>query len=244
MSVVDALCVGRFCTTLQLASLGPALAVFNFVNYFFFFLNAATTVQVTRALACDDESGATKTLANAVIIAGSCGVALSVFLIVFAESLVGATGCVPELLPVAARYLRVRAMGQPVVLMSMVVQAGLLAQRDVITPLQVVATACVLNIAGDILLVPRLGATGAAWATLASQLVALPLMLRLASVRKRLPVQLRRPRLDDLGPFFTTAAPLFFFEMGTAKPCPSCPPRSYVCPSILALTPSIRQSSG
>lgn len=40
MSVVDALCCGRFCSTLELASLGPALAVFNFVNYFFFFLNA------------------------------------------------------------------------------------------------------------------------------------------------------------------------------------------------------------
>ena len=30
MSVVDALCVGNFCPTVELASLGPALAVFNF----------------------------------------------------------------------------------------------------------------------------------------------------------------------------------------------------------------------
>ena len=57
-------------------------------------------------------------------------------------------------------------MGQPVVLTSMVVQAGLLAQRDVLTPLQVISTACTLNIVGDIFLVPRLGASGAAWATL------------------------------------------------------------------------------
>lgn len=32
MSVVDAVCCGRFCSTIQLASLGPSLAVFNFVN--------------------------------------------------------------------------------------------------------------------------------------------------------------------------------------------------------------------
>lgn len=62
MSVVDALVVGRTASTLELASLGPALAVFNFVNYFFFFLSAATTVRVAAALSCSDEEAATTTL--------------------------------------------------------------------------------------------------------------------------------------------------------------------------------------
>lgn len=130
-------------------------------------------------------------------------------LFTLAEPLVAATGCVKELVPVAARYTRIRALGQPAVLSAMVFQTGLLAQRDVLTPLQVVSTACVFNIVGDLLLVPRLGATGAAWATLASQWVALPLMLRLSSMRKRVPLQLRRPR--NLGPFVSTAAPLFVY---------------------------------
>ena len=51
-----------------------------------------------------------------------------------------------------------------------------------------VTAACALNIVGDILWVPALGAVGAAWATLISQLVALPLMLYLSAARKRLPV--------------------------------------------------------
>ena len=36
------------------------------INNVVFFLNAATTVQVTKALACNDELGATNTLSNAV----------------------------------------------------------------------------------------------------------------------------------------------------------------------------------
>lgn len=214
MSVVDATCVGRMCSTLQLASLGPSLTVFNFANYFFFFLNAATAVLITQSLACNDKAGAADALASAVFLAVVCGVAASALLIGLAPMLIASTGCVAELIPAAVHYLRVRALGQPVVLSSMVVQASLLAQLDVLTPLQVVLAACALNVVCDILWVPVLGAVGAAWATLLSQVVALPLMLWLAARRQRLPVRLRRARLDELRAFFGTAAPLFFFEVG------------------------------
>ena len=55
----------------------------------------------------------------------------------------------------------------------------LLAQLDVITPLRVVMLGCVLNVVGDLLWVPAVGAVGAAWVLLA-QVVSLPLMLWLA----------------------------------------------------------------
>lgn len=125
-----------------------------------------------------------------------------------------ATGCVSALVPTAAQYLRVRALGQPVVLTAMVVQAGLLAQRDVLTPLQVISAACGLNIIGDLWWVPKLGAVGAAWATLVSQVAALPLMLGLSAMRRRLPVRLRVPGLAEMRGFIRTASPLFVFEMG------------------------------
>ena len=67
MSVVDALCVGRFCSTVELASLGPALAVFNFVSYFFFFLNAATCVEVTSSLAARDKERAKNVLSDSIL---------------------------------------------------------------------------------------------------------------------------------------------------------------------------------
>mmetsp|Transcript_6558 Transcript_6558/g.11881 ORF Transcript_6558/g.11881 Transcript_6558/m.11881 type:complete len:480 (+) Transcript_6558:47-1486(+) len=214
MSVVDALVVGRTASTLELASLGPALAVFNFVNYFFFFLSAATTVRVAAALSCSDEEAATTTLGVAVSVATLCGVFVTICLIAKGPDLVRATGCVAALVPAAARYLRVRALGSPFVLAAMVAQAGLLAQRDARTPLNAVTLACFLNVLGDFVLVPKIGAAGAAWATLVSQVVALPVMLWLSKKRGRLSVNLRLPTRAELGPLVSASKPLFVFETG------------------------------
>ena len=83
MSMFDALVCGRSCSTLEFASLGPALAVFNFVNYGFFFLNAATTVNVAAALARDNKKAATETLSGAVSVAALCGLAVAALVAVW-----------------------------------------------------------------------------------------------------------------------------------------------------------------
>ena len=83
MSMFDALVCGRSCSTLEFASLGPALAVFNFVNYGFFFLNAATTVNVAAALARDNKKAATETLSGAVSVAALCGLAVAALMAVW-----------------------------------------------------------------------------------------------------------------------------------------------------------------
>ena len=105
MSMFDALVCGRSCSTLEFASLGPALAVFNFVNYGFFFLNAATTVNVAAALARDNKKAATETLSGAVSVAALCGLAVAALVAVwksnsesgaqfFAKSFLGANAAV------------------------------------------------------------------------------------------------------------------------------------------------------
>ena len=207
MSVVDALCVGRFCSTVELASLGPALAVFNFVSYFFFFLNAATCVQVTSALAVKDKNQATNVLSDAIFLAAGSGIVLAGLVLYYSTSLIAFTGCVPELKSIASRYLSIRALGLPIVLVTMVIQSALMGQFDTITPLQTILTASLLNIMGDIYLIPSFGAAGAAWATLWSQIAAFPLLLSLCKLRKRLPIVLRPPHFASFKSFFNTAGP-------------------------------------
>lgn len=214
MSVIDALCVGRFCSTVQLASLGPALAVFNFVSYFFFFLNAATCVLVTQAVAMKDNEGAKDVLSNALALAVSSGITLGAFMLYFADPLIALTGCIKDLRGPAAAYLKVRAVGLPVVLATMVANSALLGQLDTTTPLQCILLASFLNTVGDLWLVPIMGAPGAALATLVSQLAAFPVLLYLNKMRKRVPIVLKRPEVWQLQDFFTTAGPLFFFEAG------------------------------
>lgn len=46
-----------------------------------------------------------------------------------AEVLISATGADPSLVPLAASYMRIRALAQPAVLVTMASQGGLLAQR-------------------------------------------------------------------------------------------------------------------
>jgi len=214
MSVVDATCCGRFSTTLQLASLGPALALFTFLSYLFFFLNTATADQVSKALANDDKKSASLALSNAVFVAAGFGIAISALLWIFAAPLVALTGCVPDLIPTAAQYTRIRGLGQPIVLSMMVLTAGLLAQRDSVTPFHAVLFTCLVNIAGDFAWVPKLGAVGAAWATLASQMLSLPLLVFLSQRRQRLPIKLRLPDRKTLRPLVSASGPLMLFEMG------------------------------
>ena len=179
-----------------------------------FFLNAATCVLITQSLACDDNQGAQEVLSNALALAIGCGSTIGGLLYVFATILISSTGCVPDLVETATQYLRVRAVGLPVVLSSMVITSSLLGQLDTITPLQVILFAGVLNTIGDVWLVPMLGAPGAAWATVGAQLCAAPLLLYLCKTRKRIPIKLKKPKLAHLKKFLTTAGPLFFFEAG------------------------------
>lgn len=48
---------------------------------------------------------------------------------VAAEQLIAGTGADPALVPLAASYMRIRALAQPAVLVTMASQGGLLAQR-------------------------------------------------------------------------------------------------------------------
>jgi Na+-driven multidrug efflux pump len=66
------------------------------------------------------------------------GITLGTLVICYADPLIALTGCVPELIATASSYLKVRAIGQPVVLAAMVIQSGLMAQLDTVTPLQVI----------------------------------------------------------------------------------------------------------
>jgi len=71
-----------------------------------------------------------------------------------------------------------------------------------------------LNVLGDLALVPKFGAAGAALATFMSELLKFPLLLLLSAKRRRLRVRLRLPRLKALLPLLSMAGPLFLFELG------------------------------
>merc|ERR1719359_1112791 len=69
------------------------------------------------------------------------------------------------MLSAATQYTSIRALGYPAALMTMTLQSAFIATKDSRTPLLAVPIAAFVNLVADVLLVPALGAAGAAWAT-------------------------------------------------------------------------------
>lgn len=92
--------------------------------------------------------------------------------------LIGDGALEPAVFQAALRYIRVRALGLPAMVVIGTAQSASLGMKDVRSPLYVLAAAAVVNFLGDVLLVPCAGAwlggaAGAAWATVFSQYVAM-----------------------------------------------------------------------
>lgn len=90
----------------------------------------------------------------------------------------------------ALRYVKIRALGIPAMVMIGTAQSACLGMQDVRSPLFVLLAAAVVNFIGDVLLVPLKsstlgGAAGAAWATVASQYAALLFFARWWLIKPR-----------------------------------------------------------
>ena len=113
------------------------------------------------------------------------------------------------LAPLCARYVGIRVIGLPAVVVASVAQAVLVGMKDTKTPMLAIAVAACLNLGGDFLLVSRmgLGLAGAAWATVASQVCAAALLLRVLGQRKLLDAPKPSRRADAAGASGASAAP-------------------------------------
>ena len=176
LSIVDVSVVG-LSSTAELAALAPATSLCDSSAYGFTFLAVATTSLVARARARGDTARAQSALAEALVIASACGLALCAVLLLLAPELIalyaGASASAEVTRPAVA-YSMIRALGMPFALVTSVAQAACLAAKAPRLPLLTIAVASVVNLLGDILLciVLPFGAAGAAWATVASQAIA------------------------------------------------------------------------
>ena len=207
MSLIDAAFVGRVSTT-QLAALGPAGSISDSVPFFMLFVSIAATNLVAKAHAAKDQAGTARIARTSVVFGGAAGLLLAAATLLSAASLSRfyCGGNAAVLAPLCARYVGVRALGLPAVLVASVAQAVLVGMKDTKTPMLAVAVAACLNLGGDFVLVSRmgLGLAGAAWATVASQVCAAALLLRVLARRKLLAAPLPPPltprRADAVAP--------------------------------------------
>src|SRR5690606_14372597 len=172
MGLVDTAVVGRLGAA-QLGALGLAVAVLAAVSWIFNFLVFGTTSTVARAVGAGQRATAGRRIAHAARVAGALGIAVAALLLVAAPTLLRWSGAVDELLDPAVSYLRIRAIGVPFILLGFVGHGAFRGVSDTRTPLGIVIAANVVNAVLTVWFVLglELGIAGAAWATVAAEVV-------------------------------------------------------------------------
>ncbi|MFP4635650.1 MAG: MATE family efflux transporter, partial [Nitriliruptoraceae bacterium] len=172
MGLVDTAVVGRVGGP-ELGALGLAVSVLAAVSWIFNFLVFGTTSTVARAVGAGDRDAAGRRVSHAGQVALVLGVTGGLVLLVAAPWVVRALGAVEELQGPATTYLRIRAIGVPLLLLGYVGHGAFRGVADTRTPMVVVVVANLVNAALTVWLALGLGLgiAGAAWATVAGELV-------------------------------------------------------------------------
>lgn len=204
LTLADTAFVARL-GTVPLAALGVDTAILGFAFFAFNFLAYVVTPLVARALGGGRVDEARRWVGDALLLAVTLGVLVSVVVELAAPLLVDLMGAGPEVAEPAISYLRIRALATPAVLVVTAGHGAFRGHKDTRTPLKVALGVNLLNLVLDPLLIFWVGwgLEGAAVATVLAQYIGALWFLRLLVDRDMAarPRGLRAslPSLLDLG---------------------------------------------
>jgi putative MATE family efflux protein len=169
--LTDTAIVGHLGTP-QLAALALAATVLGGVTALCIFLTYGTTAQVARLHGAGEERRAGELAAQALWLALAVGVTVAVLCAALAGPLMALLGGSGRTADLAARYLRISAVGLPCALIALAGQGYLRGVSDMRTPLVIVIAANAANVVLEIFFVYGLdmGLDGSAIGTVIAQL--------------------------------------------------------------------------
>ncbi|KAK7264242.1 hypothetical protein RJT34_31848 [Clitoria ternatea] len=216
MSLIDTAVIGQR-SSIELAALGPATVVCDYMSYVFMFLSIATSNMVATALAKQDREEVQHHISVLLTIGLACGFAMLLFSRLFGAATIAAfTG--PKnahVVPAATAYVQIRGLAWPALLVGWIAQSASLGMKDSLGPLKALAAATVINCMGCILLCTYLGygIIGAAWATMVSQVVAAYMMIQTLNKKGYNALAFSIPSGKELLAILGLAAPVFMTLM-------------------------------
>jgi putative MATE family efflux protein len=205
--LVDTGIVGHLGTA-QLAALALAATILSSVVSLSIFLTYGTTARVTRLHGAGQEEGAAAIAPQALWLALGSGVLVAALVAALAGPLVHLLGGDGHVADLAARYLRIAAIGLPSALVALAGQGWLRGVSDLRTPLLIVVAANAANVVLELVLVYGLGLglDGSAAGTVAAQL-GMGAAFAVVLLRARAPS--RRPSWALIRPLTTIGAQIF-----------------------------------
>lgn len=172
MGLFDTAVIGRLGAA-QLGAMGLSIAVLSSVSWIFNFLVFGTTSTVARAMGARDHEAAGRRVSHALQVGTVIGIVVGLALFVTAPWLLRGLGAVEALIEPGTTYLRIRAVGVPLVLIAYVGHGAFRGVSDTRTPLGIAVLANVVNAGLTLLFVFPLGMglAGAAWATVVAEAI-------------------------------------------------------------------------
>ncbi|KAK6240860.1 hypothetical protein SCA6_006249 [Theobroma cacao] len=216
MSLIDTAVIGQG-SSIELAALGPATVVCDYMGYVFMFLSVATSNMVATSLARRDKNEVQHQISILLFIGLICGFLMLFFTRLFGSQAITAFSGTKNahLVPAGNTYVQIRGLAWPAVLVGWVAQSASLGMKDSWGPLKALAVASAINGIGDVVLCIFLGygIAGAAWATMVSQVVAAYMMIEALNKKGYNAFSISIPSLNELMAVLTLAAPVFVTMM-------------------------------
>ena len=179
-NTADAVVVGNYVGTVALAAVGGSTGTLIglFVNLFVGVASGSTVI-IAQCYGARDFGGVRKTVHTSVAIAIAGGLIAMVVTLIGADPALRAMGTPADVIPDAALYLRVYALGMVPSFLYNIGSGILRAVGDTKRPLYFLIIACLTNIVLDVLFVVGfgMGVLGVATATVISQVVSCVLVM-------------------------------------------------------------------
>lgn len=216
---VDLLVVGRFGSTSGLSAVSTGSQVLNLVTFVVTQLAMGVTVLIARYIGEKREKEIGAVLGGAAVVFAILAGCLFVLLVLFARPISVLMQAPQEALALTTSYVRICGCGILFIVAYNVLSAVFRGLGDSRSPLLFVLVACLVNVAGDLVLVAglHLDAAGAALATVLAQAVSVVCALAILR-RKKLPFTFRKSdvRLNkQCRRFLTIGLPLALQEFLT-----------------------------
>ena len=216
---VDLLVVGRFGSTSGLSAVSTGSQVLNLVTFVVTQLAMGVTVLIARYIGEKREKEIGAVLGGAAVVFTILAGCLFVLLVLFARPISVLMQAPQEALALTTSYVRICGCGILFIVAYNVLSAVFRGLGDSRSPLLFVLVACLVNVAGDLVLVAglHLDAAGAALATVLAQAVSVGCALAILR-RKKLPFTFRKSDMrlnEQCRRFLTIGLPLALQEFLT-----------------------------
>ena len=185
---VDLWAVGKFGTTADISAVSTGSQTMQIVTGIVTGLSMGTTVLLGQRIGHKDDEGSAQAVGTSIRVFGALGIALSFVMVLAAKPIALWMNAPEEAFTQTVHYIQICGGGSLCIVAYNLLSAVFRGMGDSRSPLIFVSIACVTNIAGDIALIDgcKMGAAGAAIATVAAQAVSVVLSLVLIK-KKGLP---------------------------------------------------------